>query len=76
MFSFISMNWKGEPLVSYETVVEMINATTTISGLKIKAQLDTNEYKVGKKVSDKEIEELNLEPHQLHPQWNYTISPV
>lgn len=76
MFSFISMNWKGEPLVSYETVINMISNTTTKSGLKIKAQLDTNEYQIGKKVTDEEIEELNLKPHQLHPQWNYTILPI
>ena len=76
MFSFISMNWKGEPLVNYETVINMIRNTTTKSGLKIKAQLDTNEYQVGKKVTDEEIEELNLKPHQLHPQWNYTILPI
>ena len=76
MFSFISMNWKGEPLVSYETVINMISNTTTKSGLKIKAQLDTNEYQIGKKVTDEEIEELNLKPHQLHPKWNYTVLPI
>jgi len=75
MFSFISMNWKGEPLVSYETVVNIISATTTKSGLKIKAQLDKNKYKTGIKISDKEMKGLKMQPHQLYPQWNYTIFP-
>lgn len=75
MFSFISMNWKGEPLVSYETVVNMISATTTKSGLKIKAQLDENKYETGIKISDMEMKKLNIQRHQLHPEWNYTIIP-
>ncbi|MBT9147925.1 MAG: hypothetical protein DDT32_01693 [Syntrophomonadaceae bacterium] len=75
MFSFISMNWRGQPLVSYETVVNMISATTTKSGLKIKAFLDRNDYKTGIKISDKQIKKLNIKQHKLHPQWNYTIIP-
>lgn len=75
MFSFISMNWKGEPLISYETVVNMIGATTTKSGLKIKARLDKNKYETGIKISDREMKELNIQRHQLHPKWNYTIFP-
>jgi len=75
MFSFISINWKGEPLINYETVVNMISATTTRSGLKIKAQLDKNEYETGIKVSDREMKGLKIEHHQLHPKWNYTIFP-
>lgn len=75
MFSFISMNWKGEPLVSYETVVNMISATTTKSGLKIKARLDKNKYETGIKISDSEMKELKIQYHQLHPEWNYTIFP-
>lgn len=75
MFSFISMNWKGEPLISYETVVNMISATTTRSGLKIKAMLDKNKYEAGIKISDKEMEELKIQYHRLYPQWNYTIFP-
>ena len=75
MFSFISINWKGEPLINYETVVNMISATTTRSGLKIKAQLDKNEYETGIKVSDREMKGLKIEYHQLHPKWNYTIFP-
>jgi len=75
MFSFISMNWKGEPLINYETVVNMISATTTKSGLKIKAQLDRNKYETGIKVSDREMKELKIQHHQLHPESNYTIFP-
>lgn len=75
MFSFISMNWKGQPLVNFETVVDMISSTTTKSGLKIKALLDTKDYKTGIKISDEQMEMLNLKPHNLHPQWNYTITP-
>ena len=75
MFSFISMNWKGEPLISYETVVNMISSTTTRSGLKIKAQLDTNKYEIGIKISDREMNGLKIQHHRLYPQWNYTISP-
>ena len=75
MFSFISMNWRGQPLINFETVVNMISATTTKSGLKIKAFLDRNDYKTGVKISDKQVEDLNIKQHKLHPQWNYTISP-
>lgn len=75
MFSFISMNWKGEPLINYETIVNMVGATTTKSGLKIKARLDKNKDGTGIKVSDKEMKELKIQHHQLHPEWNYTIFP-
>ena len=75
MFSFISMNWRGQPLIDFETVVNMISATTTKSGLKIKAFLDRNDYKTGIKISDEQIKELNIKQHKLHPQWNYTIIP-
>lgn len=75
MFSFISMNWKGEPLVSFETVVNMIGRTTTRRGLKIKAFLDTRDYETGVRISDEDMQALNLEFHEVHPQWNYTIAP-
>ena len=75
MFSFISVNWRGEPLVSYETVINLISTTTTKTGLKIKAVLDTRSYERGVKISDKQMEELQLKPHEIHPQWNYTIFP-
>ncbi len=75
MFSFISLNWKGQPLVSYETVVSLIGATRTKTGLRIKAALDTRQYEAGVKISDEEMERINLRPHSTNPFWNYTISP-
>ena len=75
MFSFISLNWKGRPLVSYETVVNLIGATRTKTGLRIKAALDTRQYEAGVKISDEEMERINLRPHSTNPFWNYTISP-
>lgn len=75
MFSYISMNWRGRPLIDFETVVNMISSTTTKSGLKIKAFLDTNNYETGNKISDEQMEALNLKFHEINPQWNYTIIP-
>jgi len=75
LFSFISMNWKGRPLISYEVIINLINATKTSKGLKVHARLDKNKYKRGIKISDKQMEELNIEKHSLNPDWNYTISP-
>ena len=75
MFSLISMNWRGEPLVSFETVVNMISATKTRQGLRVKAVLDTREYRTGVKISDQQMKELNLQPHQQNPEWNYSIRP-
>jgi hypothetical protein len=74
LFSFISMHWKGQPLLSYETVVALIGGTSTRSGLKVKAVLDTSEYQIGIKVSASEMQGINLKAHAPHPQWNYTIS--
>ena len=75
LFSFISMNWRGQPLVSYEAVVNLISGTRTRSGLKVKALLDTRTYEKGQKVSNQQIQELNLHGHSFHPDWNYTLSP-
>lgn len=75
LFSFISMNWRGRPLVSYETVVNLIGNTRTRSGLKVKAMLDKRTYHKGQKVSRQEIQELNMQGHSFHPDWNYTLSP-
>ena len=74
LFSFISMHWKGQPLLSYETVIALIGGTSTRSGLKVKAVLDTSEYQTGIKVSASEMQGLNLKAHAPHPDWNYTIS--
>ena len=75
MFSFISMNWKGEPLVSFETVVNLISATTTRRGLRVKAVLDKRWYETGVKISDEQMKDLNIRPHNQNPAWNYSISP-
>jgi hypothetical protein len=76
LFSFISLNWKGRPLLNYETVVNLIGATRTRSGLQVKALLDTNQYEIGNEVSTAEFKQVNLRKHRVHPDWNYTISPV
>ncbi len=73
MFSFISMNWKGKPLRSYEMILNLIGGTRTKRGLKIKAKMDKNIYEIKQKVSDKEFEKINLVRHKINPQWNYTI---
>jgi len=75
MFSFISMNWKGEPLVSFETVVNLISATTTRRGLRVKAVLDKRWYETGVKISDEQMKDLNIQPHDQNPGWNYSIFP-
>jgi Rhodopirellula transposase DDE domain len=75
LFSFISLNWKGEPLINYETIINLIGGTKTRTGLKVKAVLDTNEYETGIKVSDEQLEGIRLRRHRVHPAWNYTISP-
>jgi Rhodopirellula transposase DDE domain len=75
MCSFISMNWKGEPLVSYEAVVNLISTTTTKSGVKVVAELDQNTDETGINISDKPMDALHLRYHKKHPAWNYTVSP-
>jgi len=75
MFSYISMNWRGQPLVSYETVVKLIGGTKTEGGLRIKASLDKKNYAKGEKVSAAEMDAVQVKRHDTLPQWNYTISP-
>jgi hypothetical protein len=75
LFSFISQNWRGKPLVSHETIVNLIAATTTKTGLKITCELDRSVYPLGIKVSKKEMEEINLRRDAFHGEWNYTIAP-
>ena len=74
MFSFISMNWRGRPLVSYRTIVELISNTTTVKGLTIRAEEDLNYYETGTKVSDDELAAVPLTRHKFHGDWNYTIA--
>ena len=75
LFSFISLTWRGQPLWNYETVVNLIGATRTETGLKVKAVLDTNEYETGVEVSKAQMQELRIRRHRTHPDWNYTLSP-
>jgi hypothetical protein len=75
MFSFISMNWRGRPLVTYRTIVELISATTTTKGLTIRAEEDLNYYETGTKVTKAELAAVPLTPHDFHGDWNYSIAP-
>jgi hypothetical protein len=75
LFSFITCNWRGTPLVSYQAIVQLIAATTTTTGLKVRCKLDQNTYPAGIKVSDAEIDAINIKRHDFHGDWNYTIKP-
>jgi len=75
LFSFITQNWRGRPLVSLQAIVSLIASTTTSTGLIVKAALDTNHYDTEIKVSDEDLARLRLQRHEFHGDWNYTISP-
>jgi hypothetical protein len=75
LFCHITQNWRGKPLTSRETVVELIASTTTKTGLKVRCELDTRDYPKGIKVSDADMAALNIKGDLFHPEWNYTISP-
>jgi hypothetical protein len=75
LFSFISSNWRGEPLRDYETIVNLIAGTTTAKGLKVTCRLDRQSYPIGKKITAEEFAAVNLEPHKFHGEWNYCIRP-
>ena len=75
LFSFISSNWRGEPLCDYETAVKLIAKTTTAKGLKVTCRLDRRKYPTGRKVTPEEMKRINLQPHQFHGEWNYIIRP-
>jgi hypothetical protein len=75
LFSFISLNWAGVPLRSFETMLGLIRSTTTAAGLAVKAVLDETVYATGRQVSDAAMKALNLERHETCPDWNYTIRP-
>jgi hypothetical protein len=76
LFSFITMNWRGRPLISYRTIVELIAGTTTNKGLRVRAERDTEWYETGVKITDAELDAVPLTPHHWHGEWNYTISPT
>jgi transposase len=75
LFSFISMNWRAKPLISRQVVIDLINATTTRTGLEVFARLDERTYPKGIKVSDADLAAVQLEGNAFHPEWNYTIKP-
>jgi hypothetical protein len=75
LFSYITSNWRGQPLVSLEAIVNLIASTTTKTGLIVQAAIDTNEYETGIKVSDDELARLRLTPCNFHGEWNYIIAP-
>ena len=75
LFSHISMNWRGRPLVSHEVIVKLIGETTTSTGLEVKAQLDKRRYPVKIKVTDEEMKMIKIRPHKFHGEWNYSINP-
>ena len=76
LFSHISMNWRGRPLVSHQVVVDLISATTTKKGLRVRATLDKGTYPTRVKISDEHMAQLRLKPHSFHGEWNYTIQPT
>jgi hypothetical protein len=75
MFSFISMNWRGKPLSSYETIIKLIGSTKTKKGLRIDARLDERDYEMGIKIPDEDMVRLNISLHELYPKWNYSLEP-
>jgi transposase len=75
LFSFISQNWRGKPLVSHQVIVDLISATSTKAGLRVRAQIDSNLYPSGLKVSDKDVATLRIERDAFHGEWNYKILP-
>ena len=75
MFSYISMNWRAKPLISRETVVNLIANTTTKAGLTIQAALDNNTYQTGIKVSKSDFDRINIQSDAFHGEWNYKIKP-
>jgi hypothetical protein len=75
LFAFITMNWRGKPLVSHQVIVQLIGSTTTDTGLEVRCEIDGNLYPKGIKVTDQEMEAINIARNEFHGEWNYTISP-
>jgi hypothetical protein len=76
LFSFITKNWRGKPLITHQVIVNLIAATTTTTGLVVKSRIDDRIYPKGRRVSNKQLELVNVEPHDFHGEWNYTIHPT
>lgn len=75
LFSFITQNWRGKPLVSHEVVVNLIRSTKTRTGLKVQCELDKRKYPTGRKFTDQDVAGINMTRHDFHGEWNYTIYP-
>jgi hypothetical protein len=75
LFSFITKNWRGKPLITHQVIVNLIAATTTTTGLQVRSRLDERIYAKGRRVSDKQLATVNLHPDKFHGEWNYTIHP-
>jgi len=75
LFCFITKNWRGRPLTTYQAIVNLIASTTSTKGLTVRAALDTNDYPTGRKVTNKELAAINCTPAEFHGEWNYTIRP-
>ena len=75
LFSFISINWRGKPLTTYQVIINLIASTKTKTGLTVKARLDKKSYKKGIKISDSEMKKLNIHKSKFHGEWNYTVKP-
>jgi len=76
LFSFITQNWRGKPLITHQVIVSLIAATTTKSGLRVLSRLDDRVYAKGRRISDKQLATVELDPHPFHGEWNYTIRPT
>ena len=76
MFSHITQNWRGRPLISHEVIIQLIANTTTATGLKIRAELDSDSYPTGIKVSDEELAALKIKRAKFHGDWNYALLPL
>ena len=75
LFSFITQNWRGKPLVTHQVIVSLIAATTTKTGLRVKSHVDPRTYAKGRRISDAQLADVHLEPNAFHGEWNYTIRP-
>ena len=76
LFSFITQNWRGKPLITHQVIVNLIAATTTTTGLVVRSRIDERPYPKGRRVSDAQLAQVHLEPHAFHGEWNYTIHPT
>ena len=76
LFSQITQNWRGRPLVSREAIIALIRSTTTTKGLRVRARLDPRKYAVGKSVPDDVFRRVNIKPHRFHGEWSYAVRPT